>query len=390
MLQITARLRGLEPRTPIQKGIKTRAEITQYLNELMNQRYTLEELQLERTVLSELGLIPPELDYREFLLKLLAEQAGGCYDPAKKVLYIASWLPEEMQKPVMVHELTHALQDQHFNLDQILKDLRKLHNDDQALAQESVIEGDGAAVMINYILEPMNRNFASIPDLAFVLRSTSGSTEAQSPLFRSAPLFIQESLLFPYGYGAAFLQKVWAKNPSWDTVNKLYSDLPLSTEQILHPEKYLESRDNPKPVDVGDPAGRLGDNWKVAYKNVFGEFSLGLLLRLYLPEGRAEKAAAGWGGDRVLLLENGAGKRGVLIETVWDSSQDADEFYEALGDWFAKRDPAVQKTGQSPDGYSVMRDGKLDAVRRDGSRVLLIIGFPEAEGLKLMLSSRAG
>ena len=116
-------------------------------------------------------------------------------------------------------------------------------------------------------------------------------------------------MFFPYSYGAAFLQKIWAQNPSWESVNKMYSDLPSSTEQIIHPEKYFVTRDEPKPVSAEALAARLGSDWKVAYKNVLGEFSLNLLLSLHLSEERSRRSAAGWGGDQVLLLENSAGQK---------------------------------------------------------------------------------
>jgi hypothetical protein len=384
MVQIAVRLRGLDLKSPIQKGVKTRAEISQYIDDRVRDKYSVDELQQEGIVLKELGLIPPTMAYKDFVLKLLTEQVGGLYDSATKVFYIASWLPVDEQKPVMIHELTHALQDQHFDLDKVEQDLQKLHNDDQALAREAVAEGDAVAVMMNYILEPQNRNFASLPNLAFVMRSYSIAMGSQFNVFRSAPAYLQETLLFPYGYGAAFLQKVWDKTPSWSAVDKIYSDLPLSTEQIMHPGKYLNSRDDPKPVDVGDPAGRLGVKWKIAYKNVLGEFSMDLMLKLYLTEKQADAAAAGWGGDQVLLLEDDSGKRGILIATVWDTATDADEFYQAIGDWFAKRSPVAPMKSESPDEFSILHEGKVDAVRREGSRIQLIIGFPEADGLKLI------
>ena len=377
LVQTVSKLRGLEPKSPILRGIKNRAEISQYLNERIQELYSEEELQAEGKMLRRLGLIPASIDYREFVLKLLTEQIGGYYDPDKKMLFIASWLSLEEQKPVMVHELTHALQDQYFDVNTILKEDQKLRNDDRALAHQAVLEGDGMVVMLQYLLEPAKRHFSQLPDLAFIMQAQMASMQTQYTVFRDAPPYLQESLLFPYGYGAAFLQKAWAKDPSWQGVNKIYSDLPVSTEQIMHPEKYLAARDNPVTVTEENFAVKLGKSWKVTYRNILGEFSLGLMLNLHLTEERSRRSAAGWGGDQVLLFESSEGKDAVLVSTVWDTADDAEKFYLAMQDWFQKGYPKAIKTDEPPGGFSLTQDGEFHSICRDGTRVRFLVGLPE-------------
>jgi hypothetical protein len=127
----------------------------------------------------------------------------------------------------------------------------------------------------------------------------------------------------------------------------------------------------------------LGDNWKTTYANVLGEFSLNIMMRLYLSEERANRAADGWGGDQVVLLEDGQGKSGVLISTVWDSSDEADEFFQASNDWLAKRRPEAIRTEETPDKWLYRQSDELDAIVRNGAQIKLMLGFPEAAGLKL-------
>jgi hypothetical protein len=383
MVQTTARLRGLEPKAPISKGVKSRAEISRYLDELVQKEYSEGELQQEGRLLRKLGLIPPSMEYKDFTLKLLTEQIEGYYDPNRKTFFIASWIPVEEQKPVMVHELTHALQDQYFNVSGILDQDRKRNNDDVTLAHQAVLEGDGMVVMLNYLLEPAHRNFAQLPDLAVIMRAQMLTMESRIGIFKSAPPYMQESLLFPYGYGASFLQQAWKKNPSWQSVNKIYSDLPASTEQIMHPEKYFTERDNPKPVKDADPVSRLGNSWKIAYKNVLGEFSMGLLLGVNLTEEHARKSVAGWGGDEVMLLQDSEGRDAAFVNTVWDTADDADKFFAAMQQWFEKGHPQAPKTDESPDGFSITHDGEFDSIRREGTSIHFILGLPEAEGAKL-------
>lgn len=382
MLRVVTRLRGLEPKNAIPMGVKSRDEISKFLNERVRENVEEGELQSEGKMLHRLGLLPADMDYKDFTLELLTEQVGGYYDPDKKTFFIAGWLQAELQKPVMVHELTHALQDQYFDLNKVLHEERKLHNDDRMLARQAIFEGDGMAVMLDFVLEPKKRNFASLPDLVFVMQSQFGAMNSQFPIFKSAPDYLKETLLFPYGYGAAFLQKVWAAKPSWDAVNKIYSDLPVSTEQIIHPEKYIGTRDDPKPVKYDDPATRLGNGWKIGYKNVLGEFTIDLLLKLNLSEEKASRAAAGWGGDQVFLLENESGKNAVFVATTWDMADDADEFYQAMSDWLQKKYPKGKPT-QSPNRFSLSQDGEFHMIQRDGQNIQFFLGVPESDASKL-------
>lgn len=379
MVQVTARLRGLEPKAAIARGVKSRDEISQYLNEQANEN-TPGEIQQEEKLLRILGLLPPSVNYKEMVLKLYTEQVGGYYDPEKKTFFVASWLPAEEQKPIMVHELDHALGDQYFDLGKMLKEDRKLQNDDKVLAHEALREGDATALMLNYLLEPAKRNFSQLPDLVFTMRTLMESQQSQFEVLKTAPLYLRETMLFPYVYGSAFLQKVWKQNPSWDTVNSAYTDLPSSTEQIIHPEKYLGiPRDEPKPVDAEALANRLGGGWKVTYKNVLGEFSLSILLNLHLSEERSRRSAAGWGGDQVLLLENATGKNAVLVDTVWDNDAEADEFSAALQAWFAQHFPNGKKADEPPAGFSLIQDKEINEFRHEGSDVRFIIGLPEPD-----------
>ncbi len=376
MVQVTARIRGLQPKAPIERGVKNREEISQYLNEQVRENYNESELQKEGTLLRILGAIPATIDYKGFVLKLYSEQIAGFYDADKKTFFIASWLSAAEQKPVMVHELDHALQDQYFEVAKVLKEDRKIDNGDRSMAHQALLEGDATVVMLNYTLEPAKRTFAQLPDLALAMRTLLAGMQSQFPVFKSAPPFLQESMFFPYAYGAAFMQKAWARNGSWEFINGIYKDLPSSTEQILHPEKYFVSKDEPKQVDAEALVPRLGSDWKVAYKNVLGEFSLNLILNLHLSEERSRRSAAGWGGDQVVLLENGEGKNAVLVNTVWDNPEEAAEFYQAMQVWLQLKYPNIPKSEETPAGFSLQHDNAIEAIRHEGANVRFVLGLP--------------
>ncbi len=379
LIPVVARLRGLEPKGPIAKGVKSREEISRMIGEEVNRQTEPGEVKTEGLVLKKLGLIPQDLDYEAFSIKLLTEQVGGFYDSRSKSFYIAGWLAPDLQKPAMVHELTHALQDQHFDLNGILERDRKARDDDRMMAHLAVAEGDATAVMLDYILQPTGRTFVDLPDMVFVMRSQIMLMNNQFEVLKSAPEFMRETLLFPYGYGAAFMQKVRGNKEPWSAVDKIYADLPASTEQIIHPEKYLGTRDNPRAVHLEDPAPDLGKDWKTVYRNVLGEFSLFLLLKLHLPEEQARSAASGWGGDEVVLVEQGNGERTALFaETVWDSQESADRFFTALSAWFQRRYPQAKKSAESDDGFVLTSGGESHLIRRRVSSVRLILGVPES------------
>jgi hypothetical protein len=376
-IKMVERLRDLDFKEPVRKEVRDRAEIASFLKGRVREKYTQDALQKESKMLSKLGLIPPTLDYRDCILKLLMEQVGGYYDEKKKTLVFASWLPIEEQIPAMMQ----ALLDQHFNIRRIIEDESAKHNNDRALALKALLEGDGTVVSLQYILEQSSpkRHFAELPDLAAVMQFQMTAMEAQSAAFKEAPAYIQQTLVFPYGYGASFLQSAWKEASGWQSVDAVYFDLPASTEQIMHPEKYFGLRDDPLPVTPFDPVAKLGGDWKIAYENVLGEFSLGLLLNLELTDEHARKSVSGWGGDRVMHLENGAGRDAVFVNTMWDADEDAEKFYLAMEEWFRKRYPDGKKEGESATVFSLVHDGEYCGMQRDGKSIYFMIGLPESE-----------
>jgi hypothetical protein len=384
-----ARIRGLQPKAAIEKGIKSRAEITRFIEEEVGKHFEKSELRAEGIFLQKLGLIPADMDYYGFTLKLLSEQVGGYYNPEKKAFYIASWLPVEEQKPAMVHELTHALQDQHFDLNGMMESDRKAHNGDRTMAHQAIAEGDATAVMLDYLLQPAGKSFQDLPNLVSFMSAQMALMNDQFEVLKASPAFLKETLIFPYSYGTAFLQQIRSNGQPWAVVNKIYGDLPSSTEQIMHPEKYSGERDNPRQVKMEDPSSRLGKNWKIHDGDVLGEFFLYQLLKSQLPDDVARKASAGWGGDQMVLVgDEGSNSYAAFVETVWDNPESAERFFTAMSSWMEKKYPQGRKVSEAENGFGVISTGEFSSVRRSGSSVRIIIGLPEALADKVDSSSR--
>ncbi len=374
VLATVAELRQLQIKRPVEKGVKSRSEIEAFLIERISKEYPREEIEREERLLERLGLIPEDLDLYEFMLALLTEQLAGYYDPYAETFYIADWIPLELQKPVMAHELTHALQDQHFDLEKYLEPTEG--NDDQTLATSALIEGEALLIMLDYSLQPMGRSSLDIPDIVAANRSQAAMMDAQFRVFASAPYYLRETLLFPYTYGANFLLAI-IREHSWSKVNEIYSDLPASTEQILHPDKYLTERDLPTRIDSSELQSKLDGTWATVFENVLGEFNLYLLLQEFLDEGTAHSASSGWDGDLIRLLENPEGKEALILATVWDSEQDADQFHTAYIALVKKKFPDLRLSTSSPgkvgsDSGAVQDwedDSQIVSIRAGGNRV---------------------
>ena len=323
ILQAISDLRELEPRREVAKGVMSRDQIEEVFRKRIAQDYSAEDLEKERSLLVKLGVLPREYDYVEGTMQVLNEQVAGYYDPRDKTLFIADWLSPETQQMTMAHELAHALQDQHYGLEEILSD--KDRSGDALLARRAIVEGDAVAVMFDYLLLPLQQSFVSLPNLKDLYEETLNqqlSAQSQSQL-QKAPPFIRDSLLFAYVYGARFMQ-VYRKSFSWAETGSLYGRLPRSTEQIIHPEKYLSEPDEPTQLDTAiDDA--LQD-WETQYSDIFGEYQAQLALREYLTDEQAELATAGWDGDRIRLLRYEDGKLALQWDTIWDDASEAREF----------------------------------------------------------------
>ncbi len=344
VLAEVSKLRELDVKSPIAKGVKSRDEIRSYLAARVKEEYKPEELEIEGRVLKKLRLIPQDMDVYEFAMNLLTEQVAGYYDPKTKTFYIADWLSADAQKPIMAHELTHALQDQHFDVTPFIKRIRD--NDDKMLARSSILEGEAVAVMIDYMLEPMGMDFLKLPDLKQFMNMAQSMNSQEFKIFSTAPAYFKETLIFPYTDGLSFMQ-AYRRAHSWADVAKVYADLPDSTEQIMHPEKYMADRDEPTEVKPEQPKQLPGNGWKAIYKNVLGEFTTQLILKEFLDQAQAEKAAAGWDGDVVELLRNDAGKEALTMRFVFDTEQDAQEFKDAYNALLAKKYPSPAESNAS-------------------------------------------
>ena len=370
VLKETSELRELSVLRDVKSGALSRTDIERNLIKNLDEDSTPAELHAAEVYLKALGLAPKEFDYRPFLIKLLAEQVAGYYDPKVQQFYLADWIELEGQKPVMAHELTHALQDQHFNLRRFEKWPKG--DSDAELAAHALIEGDATLAMTVYLTK--------YPLVALAFVRSMGATDAASEQFKLAPRALRESLLFPYAQGSAWATQVFRRG-GWKNVSDAFSKLPQSTEQILHVDKYF-AYEAPVKLTIPDLNGALGPMWKRLEADVNGEWGLYLCLDEFLKdEEESKRAAAGWGGDRFALYENGkTGEVFIVQYTAWDTENDASEFFAAYAKRIDKRylNAKALSENASADRLEWETNAGKVLLERRGQRVMILEGIPPA------------
>jgi hypothetical protein len=303
-------LLSLPIRSPLKKSIRTREEIRDYIIARMKEDKEPEKRYADQRVLEKFGLIPKGFPLEQFLVDLLTEQIAGLYDPKSQEFFIADWIDPAEQRTVMAHELTHALQDQHYHLEQ-WQDAAK-PNDDAELARDAVLEGSALAAMLDYQFRGSNLSVRQLPDIGRLAKNEMLGEAESSPQLAKAPPFLRDELLFPYLAGVAFTQKVLQANSGWADFPKVFQNPPVSTQQILHPELYLKGV-LPEKLTLPDLARLLPAGWKKLDENLMGEFGLREVLKQFLGEERALPLAAMWSGDRYAILENQKSKALLLV-----------------------------------------------------------------------------
>lgn len=317
-------------RFPVVKATTT-DEVRAFAEKAITEEPAASEIRGQEAVYRQLGMLPDTLDLRKFLLDVLEEQVVGLYDPETDILYVRSDKPAELTNPTIQHEMIHALQDQYLNLDSI----QKLSGDNDRLgALKAIIEGQATYEQLIAMVGGASNLAARLPGGWERVRDIIREQQASMPVLSSSPMIIQETLIFPYLSGAEFAKRFKEKHPD----KSLLEDLPQSTEQIIHANAYFGSpRD--EPVTVTLPAPRSGAR---VYENNLGEFETRLFLYQHLKDQDAAiRGAAGWDGDRYMLLRTPQGD-GIAWVTVWDSAVDGGEFADLMQRLIGKRYSASQ------------------------------------------------
>jgi hypothetical protein len=393
-----ADIRGLAVRKKIPVRQMSRKELSEYIRKELKQDLSPARARKFERTLQAFGLFPRDKQLMQTLEDLLVRSIAGFYEPDTDKLFLIQepengngtqgfnpfgkslkQLGIKPQELHASHELTHALQDQHFNLGTL--PFRDDDNDDRVMAQKALIEGEATYVMYEYLLQKQGLSFDKV--MSNFKPMVERLLFSDTPVYAGAdaPLFVQKMLIFPYMAGLLFVRDGFSSNEDgkWTNLNRAYVDMPTSTEQILHPESYFDDRDPPEWPDLPEMKGMKEGGYSFLQENRFGEYGIHLLLLKHL-EGKREQirqARTGWDGDVYRTYANASGDRfRYLWMTTWDSEADAREFASLYRVVLKKKLDEPTSMNRSGRQLFVDRDGRLSFVHRMGEDVLIGEGVP--------------
>jgi hypothetical protein len=358
---------------PIKREVKrqlvSRDEVEAYVTKHTSEDEDAKRLRRSELVLKKFGLLPRDFDLGKFLVVLLKEQVAGYYDPKTRTVNLLDWLGADQQKPVLAHELTHALQDQSFNLEKYMKpadaDLAKkkeitaqdIENDEVSTTRQAVVEGQAMVVLVDYMLEPMGLSLKDSPQVVQALKDGMLVGTADAVEFRNAPIYMKEALTFPYRYGIDFIADLLIKGGKDKAFAELFRNPPRTTRQIMEPETYLAG-EHLQPMNVPDFHHVL-NNYDRFDVGAVGEFDVAVLIDQYAGRQISDKLYPHWRGGYYYAVRpkrDPAAPLGLLYASRWSSPEKAANFAAIYASALSKRYQHVQ---------DALENGKEPAVQTD-------------------------
>lgn len=392
VLQQMSVILHLPIKEPLKKSLRSKQEIRAYLIQADKDDKNDAQKYADDKSLEAFGLIPKDFPLDAFMLDVLTEQVAGLYDPKAKEFYIADWIPSDQQKDVMSHELTHALEDQSFNVDPWIKAARP--NDDAELARDAVSEGTALAAMLDYGLRDEHLSIREIGDVTALIRPGAVQEMDKDSKLAKAPLVIRDALLFPYIEGTSFSQQFLKAHSGWQDLHLLFENPPVSTQQIMEPEFYLKGV-GPAKVTLPSWKGIAPPDWKFLEENVMGQFGVEEVLKQFLDPARAAQLSPSWDGDRYAVFENSKTKALKLVwllalETDDDAARYFGQYSEALEMKYSERKMLYRRPNffqfETPSGGVFLRCvGRQcltveGATRQTFEAINRAVGWPQAPG----------
>jgi hypothetical protein len=367
-------LRGLQPSGDFYRDVLTPDQLRENVIRDFNRDNTPEDIRNEVLELSTLGLLEAGFDLGTFYTDLLSEQIAGYYDNETKEMYVVGEQFGGMERLTYSHEYVHALQDQNYDIKNGLQyDTEPCKKDSERCAGvQALLEGDASLAQMDWFTK-----YATSQDYTDI---TKFYNNFKMPVYDSAPDYMKEDFMFPYDAGQKFVEHLYNQG-GWDVVDAAYADVPVSTEQIMHPERY--PNDKPATVELADFTTALGDSWAEIDRGVMGEWYTYLILAkgidssFRLNEDTARAAAEGWGGDAYAAYYNEQSDETVLVLSYeWDTLSDADEFASALTQYGTLRfgQPASSDASQTAWDYA----GGYSIFHQSGQAALWVIAPSQA------------
>jgi hypothetical protein len=306
LIKFSSEETGLPIKSQVKRQIISRAAVESYIEQKFNEDQSAKRLQRDEIVLRKFGLLDRDFALKPFLLTLLKEQIAGYYDFKSKTVFMLDWVDIDEQKPVLAHELTHALQDQHSNLEKwsdqtpdglslnSLDDTNHLVRDEMDMARQAVVEGQATVVMMDYILKPTGKSLVKNPEIMDLVKQRMAESQ-DSPVLARAPLLLSESLLFPYREGLSFEQEVWMDQGRTAAFTGTLDQPPTSSWEIINPREY-EQRHTPAVPLLPNIHPLVDKLYKPYDIGQIGQLDLHILTELFGGDQAARELTPAWDG----------------------------------------------------------------------------------------------
>lgn len=391
---------GLPIKAEVKRELATRDQMQRYSEAFMAKENGAEEVRRSELLLKKLGLLPRDFQLQPFLLKLLREQVLAFYAPEKKTVYLLDWVEEGALKPVLAHELTHALQDQAVGIERwtakknptgikaggVDRD-REVAQEEPDAARHAVLEGQGMIAMLDYVEEPRGQSALSAVDdvQAVIEQMTQGK---DSPVFRSAPLYLRESLTFPYRYGMQFERDLLSKGGKQMAFGGALAGPPQNTREVMEPRTYLQ-HEHVAPLPMPELGGIFGERYEPLLKGPVGEFDVHMIIEQFGKSSTADRLAREWrGGYYVLAREKTTPEEKLTVDDVklvyvsrWSDEKAAEEFFQVYARAIPKKYPRAGHTAAQECERDRTRcaswtvDAGEVTMLRDGNAIAVTEGF---------------
>lgn len=368
-----SQITGFDIRKKVPSDYITKAKLNDFIQQRVREVVKPEDIRIETITLKMFGFIPEDYDLKQAVVDLLTEQAAAFYDYDRKRLYVTESDSSFLEKrAALVHELAHALADQTYPLGKYIR--KDLKNDDAASAREAVVEGQATWLMWAYVSH-VGGGEAKVSE--FVLDSMAGAAASavgsEYPVFEKAPLYLRETLMFPYTAGLRF------QNAVFEALGKkafaeVFRRPPVSTQQVLHPDLYLSGR---RPSSPEPPAIPNEKDYRKLAEGTVGELDFQLLLRQYAGEDAAQRIAPRWRGGQFRLYESKRERRPLLAFAVeWDDAAAAREFFDLYRAVLEKKWTRAEFREEGPARLAGSGDRGGFVVKLEGAAVSSVEGLP--------------
>jgi hypothetical protein len=394
---------GLPIKREVKRRIVSREQVEKYIGEKFKDDADRIRFERSELVQKKFGLLPRDFNLHDFLIKLLGEQVAGYYDEKTKTMNLLDWNEPDLQRPVMAHELTHALQDQSYNLEKMskredevekrgMKDLDALiRSDEQSTCRSAVLEGQAMIVLLDYVLAPSEQSVAKMPGVVDMMGATMDKSH-DSPVFDSAPLILQEELAFPYRQGMKFIRDLLVAGGKQLAYKGVLERLPQTTREVMEPKEYLAGHRVP-PLLLPD-FGFLKKEYEPFDAGAVGELDVNILLRVYADDDVAKRLTPEWRGGSYYAAgkkgvtppdRNSSAHVGLYYISKWATPEAAQEFAKVYAVALPKRYKELRRVhGSTPEILQwASSDGPI-FIQQNGNMVVAVESFDEEAAMRLM------